>query len=166
MYDKIETNLRSLRAIGIQADTYECILVPMLKNKFPKEINLLLSRKFDPKNGLGEIEEIMIELRIELEAREHCITEKETNKDKVHRPVNTTTEALMAAKGLKCPYCRASHFPDKCDAVTNIETKKALLKSQRRCFNCTKKGHNLKNCRSKKTCFNCKEKHHKYMLPT
>ena len=58
-HDKIETNLRSLRAIGIQADTYGYILVPMLKNKLPKEINLLLSRTFDPKKGLLEIEEIM-----------------------------------------------------------------------------------------------------------
>ena len=48
MYDKIESNLRSLRAIGIQGDTYVCVLVPMLKNKLPKETNLLLSRKFDP----------------------------------------------------------------------------------------------------------------------
>ena len=59
MYNKIETNLRRLRAIGIQADTYGCILVSVLKNKLPKEINLLLSRKFDPKKGLCEIEEIM-----------------------------------------------------------------------------------------------------------
>ena len=66
----------------------------------------------------------------------------------------------MAVEGLKCPYCQASHFPDNCDVVTNIETRKALLKSQRRCFNCTKKGHNLKNCRSKKARFKCKEKHH------
>ena len=66
----------------------------------------------------------------------------------------------MTVEGLKCPYCKASHFPDKCDVVTNIETRKALLKSQRSCFNCTTKGHNLKNCRSKKTCFKCKEKHH------
>ena len=28
LYDKIETNLRSLRAIGIQAGTYGCVLVP------------------------------------------------------------------------------------------------------------------------------------------
>ena len=96
MYDKIETNLRSLRAIGIQTDAYKCILVPMLKYKLPKEINLLLSRKFDPKKGLWEMEEITRELRIELEARERCITEKEAKRDKVHRPVYITIEALMA----------------------------------------------------------------------
>ena len=96
----------------------------MLKNKLPKEINLLLSRKFDPKNGLWEIGEIIRELRIELEAGECCITEKEAKNDKVHRPVHSNTEAFMAVKGLKCPYCQASHFPDKCDVVTNLETRK------------------------------------------
>ena len=117
LYDKIETNRRSLRAIGIQADTCGCILVPMLKNKLPKEINVLLRRKFDPKKDLWEIEEIMRELRIELEARERCITEKEARQDKVHCPLHSTTEALMAVEGLKCPYCQASHFTDKCDVV-------------------------------------------------
>ena len=69
----------------------------------------------------------------------------------------------MEVQGLKCLYCQASYFPDKCDVVTNIETRKALLKSQRRCFNCTKKGQNLKNCKSQKTCFKCKKKHHASM---
>ena len=160
LYDKIESNLRSLRAVGIQADTDGCILVPMLKNKLPKEINLLLSRKFDPKKGLWEIEEIMRGLRIELEARERCITEKKAKRNEVHHPAHSSTETFMTVEGLKCPYCQASHFPDKCDVVTNIETRKALSKSQRRCFNCNKKGHNVKNCRSKKTCIKCKEKHH------
>ena len=132
----------------------------MLKNKLPKDINLLLSRKFDPKKGLWEIEEIMRESRIELEARERCITEKEVKKDKVHQSVHSTIEALMAVEGLKCPYCQTSHFPDKCDVVTNIETRKALSKSKRRSCNCTKQGQNLENCRSKKNCFKCKEKHH------
>ena len=66
----------------------------------------------------------------------------------------------MAVEGLKCPYWQTSHFPDKCDVITNIETRKTLLKSQRRCFNCTKKVNNLKYGRSKKTCFKCKERHH------
>ena len=99
-------------------------------------------------------------LKIELEAKRRCITEKEAKRDKVHWPAHSSTEALMAVEWLKCPYCQAGHFPDKCDVVANIETRKALLKSQRKCFNCTKKGHNFKNSRSKKTCSKCKEKHH------
>ena len=74
----------------------------------------------------------MRELRIELEAKELSITEKKARRDKVHRPVHSTTEGLTTVEGLKYLYCQASHFPDKCDIATNIETRKALLKSQRR----------------------------------
>ena len=100
----------------------------------------------------------MTELKNKLEGRERCIKEKEASKDKVHRLVHSTTEALMAVEGLQCPYCQASHFPERCDVFTNIEARKALLKPQRRCFNCTKKGHNLKSWRSKNICFKCREK--------
>ena len=102
---------------------------------------------------------MMRELRIELEARERCIIEKKAKIDKIHHPVHNSTEALMVVEALICPYCQASHFSDKSDAFTNIETMKALLKSLR-CFNCNRTGYNLKDCRSKKTCFECKEKHH------
>ena len=75
------------------------MLIPISKNKLPKEIKLLLSTKFDPKKGLWEIVEIMKELRIELEVQECCIIEKEAKRDKVHRPVHSTREALMEYKG-------------------------------------------------------------------
>ena len=55
---KIETNLKRLRPIGIQTDTCGYVLVPILKNKLPKQVNLLLRRKFDPRKKLWEIEEI------------------------------------------------------------------------------------------------------------
>ena len=46
-YDKVEMNLRSLRALGVNPDHYGSLLVPMLKKRLPGEIILLLSRKFD-----------------------------------------------------------------------------------------------------------------------
>ena len=103
----------------------------MLTNKLPKEINLLLIRKVDPTKGLWEIEEIMRELSIELKARKRCITEKETKEDTVHCPVRSSTEALMAIPSL---YCQVSHFPDKYDVVTNLETKKTLEKVTEKMF--------------------------------
>ena len=36
----------------------------------------------------------------------------------------------MAVEGLKCLYCQAGHFPEKCDVVKNKETRRALSKSQ------------------------------------
>ena len=69
----------------------------------------------------------MRELRIELETRECCITEKKANRDKIHHPAYSSTEATVTVEGLKCLYCQASHFPDKCGVFTNIEIRKALF---------------------------------------
>ena len=102
------------------------MLLPILKNKLPKEINLLLSRTFHPKKGFWEIQEIMKELRVELEARGRCITEKEAKRDKVYHPVYSITDALMEEEGLKCFHCQASQFSDKRDLVTNKETRNII----------------------------------------
>ena len=74
--ENVESNLRSLRALGTEADGYGCILVVMLKNKLQKEINLLLSRTFDPEDGLWKIEGMLKDLRIKLKARESCFQRK------------------------------------------------------------------------------------------
>ena len=46
-HDKIEMNLRSLEAIGVEPESYGCLLVPMIKDKIPNELNIHISRKFD-----------------------------------------------------------------------------------------------------------------------
>ena len=40
-------NLRSLEAIRVEPESYGCLLVPMIKGKIPKELNVYFSRKFD-----------------------------------------------------------------------------------------------------------------------
>ena len=97
----------------------------MLKNKLPKEINLLLSRKFDPKKGLWEIREIIRELRIELEAGEHCITEKEAKNDKVHRPVhlgffNYTQTYLLGINKHTVLYITSTNFSTKLVRLSGV----------------------------------------------
>ena len=45
--DKVEVNLRSLGAIGVEPESYGCLLVPMIKDKIPNDLNIHISRKFD-----------------------------------------------------------------------------------------------------------------------
>ena len=47
LYDEIETNLRSLKSLGVKPDSCGCLLVPILLSKLPNTLNLRLSRKFD-----------------------------------------------------------------------------------------------------------------------
>ena len=112
MYDQIESNLRSLRSIGIEPQSYGCLLVPILKSKLPAEITLILSRKFDENDSVWEISKIMTELKLELLARERVESQNESSKKVPSQPF--TTDALLTnEKRGSFPFCEGHHFPDK-----------------------------------------------------
>ena len=45
LYDMVESNIRSLRALGVAADSYGNLLSPILVNKLPNELRLIIGRK-------------------------------------------------------------------------------------------------------------------------
>ena len=53
-----------------------------------------------------------------------------------------------------------NHSSNSCHIVTEISTRKEVLKNKNRCFNCLAFGHTVKNCTKKSKCFTCNEKHH------
>ena len=93
LYDEIEGNLRSLKALGIQPDQYGFLLVSILLEKLPATLNLHLSRKFNSNTEVWNIKDIMEELRKELEARERCNLEEEKATKTKFEPA--TLEALL-----------------------------------------------------------------------
>ena len=58
----------------------------------------------------------------------------------------------------RCFYCSNLHWPDHCDIVTNVQSRKEFLKRRGLCFKCGEK-HLVKDCR-KTGCFQCKCNHH------
>ena len=60
-----------------------------------------------------------------------------------------------------CVYCDdKKHIPSRCNLITNVETRKNLLKNQGRCFICLSKGHASKTCKANYSCVKCKKRHH------
>ena len=49
LYDKIEINIRSLKALGIESESFGNLLVPVVTEKIPSELRLIITRKFDSK---------------------------------------------------------------------------------------------------------------------
>ena len=168
LYDTVEVNLRSLRALKVDPKQYGTLLVPMLKNALPADVVLLLSRKFDSKDELWELDKLLEELRLEIEARERCYTGKEGNdgerssKDpnKKKRMPSTGDTLLSVNSKLSCPYCERPHYPDKCRTVTDVAVRKTILVDKKRCFICTKGGHAARNCKAKRMCIKCQGRHH------
>ena len=50
LYDKTEIHIRCLQALGVEAEQYGSLLVPVLLSKVPQELRLIISRKFDTGN--------------------------------------------------------------------------------------------------------------------
>ena len=81
-HDKIEMNLRSLEAIGVEPEPYVCLLVPMIEDEIPNELNILISRKFDASVDVWKINDLIGDFKLDIEARERIGT---TKRVKSHR---------------------------------------------------------------------------------
>ncbi len=60
----------------------------------------------------------------------------------------------------QCVYCSQSHPSSSCSSVPATASRRHILKSNGRCFNCLRRGHVLRACRSSFRCQKCKKKHH------
>ena len=54
-------------------------------------------------------------------------------------------------------FCKCEdHYSDQCRIITDIDTRREILKKRNICFKCLKPGHIKKNCRNKIKYFRCK----------
>uniref|UniRef100_A0A1X7SVI3 CCHC-type domain-containing protein n=1 Tax=Amphimedon queenslandica TaxID=400682 RepID=A0A1X7SVI3_AMPQE len=57
-------------------------------------------------------------------------------------------------------YCRQGHLPEQCHTVTEVDSRRQMLKTMGRCFLCLRKGHITRNCPSGYKCMKCNGMHH------
>ena len=77
LYDKIKTQVRSPGNLGTSSEFYIILLVPVIVNKLPDELQLEVSRKLG--KGKWDVQEFMKKFKTELEARERLCNEKGWN---------------------------------------------------------------------------------------
>ena len=61
---------------------------------------------------------------------------------------------------MSCTYCRREHTSAKCNVITDVQARKAILRNKGKCFGCLKSGHVIRNCQSRMECWRCKRRHH------
>ena len=165
LYDSIETHIRSLANLEIPSESYGTILIPMILAKLPEEMQLLISRRVGKDNW--KLDDLLKEFRIELEARErrsllHSTNEKRDGARRRYEP-HTTSALFMAGNNhpiQKCSYCGEQHLSSKCNIVTDIAARRAILRKKGKSFACLKSGHIVRHCPSKFRCPKCGNNHH------
>ena len=162
LYDKIESHVRSLITVGVQSDHYGSLLIPIVLDKLPDDIKLIISRKLGSDNW--KINEFMDILKVEIAARESCEFMKHSdnefkrNQDTEIKDKRHSTELFLTTnpRVLKCAFCGQQHYHDKCNVVTNLEARKEIISKNKLCYKCLFPGHISRDCRSKSKCYRCK----------
>ena len=161
LFDSIESHIRSLSSLGVQAESYSSLLSSVLLDKLPEDIQLLISRKVPEKNwGLTSLMEVFQE---ELQARERICSDITNKSTRNGRSASIPTGATLfsgVSRGVSCYYCDQAHLSKDCKVVTQAEARRQLLKKAGRCFVCLRTGHIKKECRSKTKCSKCGRRHH------
>ena len=165
LYDNIECHIRNLDVLKPDClSTLGTMLITIILDKIPEELRLLIARKFN--DDEWEIRELLNEFKKELSVREKCDIKPQQNpteKSKIQQQPSAMGLHSGSSK-ISCAFCKGNHYSDKCNAVTDIFSRKESLRRSGKCFVCLKSGHMSRNCSIAKTCFHCKEKGHNSAL--
>ena len=105
-----------------------------------------------------EISDLLAVIQREVEAREISENVKVNSEQRKEQPAkpqrNLPTAATLVARDSsvssngvpQCVYCSARHFFASCDRVTDVINRREILKRDRRCFLCLRKGHRNTQC--------------------
>ena len=70
------------------------------------------------------------------------------------------TGAQPSPPSLVCCYCQQPHPSTDCPTHSSHSSRRQVLRTSGRCFNCLRKGHLCRDCRSSNRCRKCKKKHY------
>ena len=157
-YNAIESNIRSLMTMGLNPSHYGPLLIPVILERLPDSIKLIVTRKLGQNNR--HISDFINCIKEEVDARENC----GFIKDKIdYEHLRNTTHSLLGVEKhwrKNCVFCGKLHYSDKCQNVIDVSIRKKIFRNEKRCFRCLMTGHILKNCRVSYKCSNCRGKNH------
>ena len=174
VYDKVSVHVRGLEALGVDASQYGSLLIPIIMAKLPQDVRVQIAR--NTTQDVWKIGALLAVIQREVEAREISDNVKVTsdNRKPPALPVlprdklSPTANTLMAQgagktpanKGFQCVYCAGNHYSASCDRMTDTNSRKEILKRDRRCLVCLRRGHRNDQCQQNKSCRRCQGNHH------
>ncbi|XP_067121310.1 uncharacterized protein [Centruroides vittatus] len=189
LYDRIETQLRSLKMLGVTTDKCASMLYPLVESSLPTDLLRIWERHLNSmllksgRENFNKLETLMQFLRNEIESEEKISlatsgfgfqnkTKKVVqSKIKAASPYNKTVptgmELLTSAqekpfRDQQCVFCEKSHASAECRKAENLtlDQRKQILIKRGACFKCLKLNHISSSCRAKCSCTVCGKPHH------
>ena len=173
IFDQINAHVRGLETLGVTAEKYGSLLIPIIMSRIPRDITVQVARKI--KEDIWPIDEILDIIKDEISAREYSekitVTEK---RQQQYAQTKSTPGALRTflTKGERvdsnseecpsCYFCHGEHLSIDCTEVKDPQRHQEILKKTGRCYKCMRTGHPAKNCN--KRCRKCSGSHHQAMF--
>ncbi|XP_067047620.1 uncharacterized protein [Acropora muricata] len=176
VYDKLSVHVRGLKSLGVSAEQYGSLLIPIVMSKLPDDVRLQIAR--NTKEEIWKIEDLLETIKIEMRAREasegNRVTPDSTKKPQLSnrppfKPKETpTSSTFLSNQGLqggqkftiRCAYCEEFHYSASCPRVVDPAKRKEILLRKHRCLICLRDGHRASECQTTKTCRHCNKRHH------
>ena len=168
LYDACEGYIHGLESLDVYPESNGDLLIPIVMKKLPEEVRRIMLRSHD--ETTWTLADLRMQLRHEVETRETSnLGQSDKEVSAPNPPFNSkfpTAGALfsgaLGGENSKndCTFCDGPHPSDSCKIVPAVDQRLEILRNQKRCFMCFKKGHMSKSCYSKKRCSRCNGKHH------
>ena len=68
VYDKLSVHVRGLKSLGVSAEQYGSLLIPIVMSKLPDDVRLQIAR--NTKEEIWKIKDLLETIKIEMRARE------------------------------------------------------------------------------------------------
>ena len=158
LYDATESHIRSLKSLGVNSASYGALLSSVLLSKLPPDVRLILSRKFASADL--DMDALLVAFEEELAARERASDSAHSQPRRHHDRSQPTPTSALLTSSMTCCFCQQQHPSVDCTSMTSVVERKQFLRANGRCFNCLRKGHVGRNCRSSGKCQCCRGRHH------
>ena len=86
LIDELEGSVRNLKSLKVDPSSYGILLVPLINEKLPTEMRLLVARKFG--NKLWDLSEMLRVLKHEMEAKEQSVPVGDSSLERHERKAN------------------------------------------------------------------------------
>ena len=137
LYDVIESNVRSLRSLGVSAESYGSLLSAALMSKLPSELRLTASRKFGDKDS-WDFTELLKVIEEEVQARERSSAHREEHRRNKDLPTGAALFVKTAPR--QCCFCRRDHPSQDCRTVVGVDPRREALRRSGKCYTCLGRG--------------------------
>lgn len=182
LYDKLETQLRSLESLGVTSDKYAAMLYPLVESSISQDVLIVWERIRNQRyaevgDDEDQLKQLMTFLRGEVESSIRLEMDKRsvTSEDESEGPPiqkrrmvfesATTSDLLSKSSVSRCIFCEKGHQSQHCVNVDKLKMSERFSKIRmaRRCFKCLNLGHFAWNCKASLKCPLCDGNHYKML---